>query len=352
MNLNEITLKELKNNSKKYARECKTDELLDALNLCEQDKKRKEIIIEILKIQQENEQKINDRWLNNKESDDSELNLSTLLDKFHTDTDAYSLKHRLMEIWAENPEFTFKCGLLRCCTLLLEGKSVSENENDILEEFNINAADFALLNRLKVELELDLKSIYSIEKGNFVDISSNKWMQDCLHWLQETASKFSVMKYANGRLDGKKIIPWHCAFDDSPSSLKLFGEDVVEYNLWDEYIPCDNHASRLELLNKVNTANMKELEKMYQEKDKDWDLDLEFWKGFYEDDRERYIIYLKEMILIEFIDILKMYETGDRFMVVKATYKGKELSDGEYINCWYVDVYSEKTKKIYRVLSI
>jgi hypothetical protein len=51
---------------------------------------------------------------------------------------------------------------------------VSENENDILEEFNINAADFALLNRLKVELELDLKSIYSIEKGNFVDISSNK----------------------------------------------------------------------------------------------------------------------------------------------------------------------------------
>lgn len=352
MDINKISLEELKINSKRYAQECTTDELLDALNLCGKDNKRKEVIIDILKVQQ------NIGWKENKESNDSEINLSNLLNKFHTDVDAYSLKHRLMEIWAKNPELSFKCGLLRSCTLLLEGKSLSEQENDVLEEFNINAADFALLNRLKVELELNLKSIYSIKKGNFVDISSNKWMLDSLLWLQRVAKQISVMKYANGRLDGKKLIPWHRAFDDSPSGVRLHGEDVVEYDLWDEYIPCDNHASRLELLNKVNTASVEELERMYLEKSveelerKYSEKMLEFWKRFYKGDKERYIIYLKETILIEFIDILRMYETGDRFMVVKATYKGKELRDGEYINCWYVDVYSEKTKKIYRVLSI
>lgn len=348
MDINEISLEELKNNSKKYARECTTDELLDAFSLCGQNEKRKDVIVEILKMQHKNEKNIADGWLNNKESDDSELN--TVLDKFHTDIDSYSLKHRLMEIWAKNPELSFKYGLLRSCTLLLEGKSLSEAENDILEEFNIDATDFALLNRLKVELELNLKSIYSIKKGNFVDISSNKWMQDSLHWLQEAASKISVMKYANGRLDGKKIISWHCAFNDSPSRLKLYGEDVVEYNLWDEYIPYDNHASSLDLLNKVNIASIEELEKMYLKKSQD--KDLKFWKNFYKEDEEGYIFYLKEQLLIECIDLLNMYESGDRFMVVKATYKDKEIFDRKYINCWYVDIYSDKTKKIYRVLSV
>lgn len=339
-----MSLNELKNNSKRYAQKCTTDELLDALSLCGQDNKRKEVIIDILKIQQ-------NFWIKEDgECNDSKLSLSILLDKFHTDIDAYSLKHRLMEIWSKNPELSFKCGLLKSCTLLLEGKSLSEEENDILEEFNINASDFALLNRLKVELELDLKSIYSIKTGNFIDISSDKWMQDSLLWFQRSAKQSSVMKYANGRLDGKKLIPWHCAFNDSPSGLRLHGEDVVEYDLWDEYIPCDNHASSLELLNKVNTASIKELEKMYSEEN-DFD-DLEFWKSFHKDDKKGYLLFLKNNLLTEFNDILDMYKRGDHFMVVKATYKGKEIRDGKYVKCWYVDIYSEKTKKIYRVLSI
>lgn len=301
MDIDKVSLSELKKNPKKYAQECTTDELLDALNLCEKDEKRKQVIIDILNMQQQIQQEIVEELGN------SELNLSTLLDKFHTDVDAYSLKHRLMEIWAKDPEFTFKCGLLRCCTLLLKGKSVSENENDILEEFNIDAADFALLNRLKVELELDLKSIYSMENGNFIDISSNKWMLDSLHWLQRVVNKISAMKYANGHLDGKKLIPWHRAYNDSPSGVRLHGEDVVQYDLWDEYIPCDNHASSLELLNKVNAASLEELEKMYLEKDED--KDLKFWKHFYKDDEKRYIFHLKEMLLIEFVDILNMYKS-------------------------------------------
>lgn len=33
-------------------------------------------------------------------------------------------------------------------------------------------------------------------------------------------------------------------------------------------------------------------------------------------------------------------------MLAKATYKNKEICDGKYINCRYVDVYSQKAKKI------
>jgi len=344
MNINKVSSDELRKNPKKYAKECTTDQLLDALNLCKKDEERKQVITEILEMKPQVEKEFV------KESGSSGLSLSTILDKFHADIDSYSFKHRLMETRAKNPELSFKCGLLKSCTLLVDGRVLSEAENDIFEEFNIDTADLSMLNRLKVELELDLKAFYSIETGNFIDISSNKWMQDGLKWMQEVYKKISEMKYANGRLDGKKIIPWHCALDDSPSSLRLHGENVVEYDLWDEYIPCDNHASSLELLNKVNAASLEELEKMYLEKDED--RDLKFWKHFYKDDEERYIFHLKEMLLIEFVDILNMYKSGDRFMVVKATYKDKELSDGEYINCWYVDVYSEKTKKIYRVLSI
>lgn len=343
MDIDKVSLSELKKNKEKYAQECTADELLDALNLCEKDEKRKQVIIDILNMQQQIQQEIVEELGN------SELNLSTLLDKFHTDIDTYSLKHRLMEIWAKNPELSFKYGLLKLCTLLLEDKYLSEEENDILEEFNINASDFVLLNRLKVELELDLKSIYSIETGDFIDISSSKWIQDILNSLKRIDKEISVMKYANGRLDGKKLIPWHRAFDDSPSGLRLLGEDVVQYDLWDEYIPCDNHATSLELLNKVNIASVEELERMYSEKS---DLnDLEFWKFFHKDNKKGYLLFLKDILLIEINDILDMYKRGDHFMVVKATYKGKEISDWKYINCWYVDVYSEKTKKIYRVLS-
>ena len=343
MDIDKVSLSELKKNPKKYAQECTIDELLDALNLCEKDEKRKQVITEILNMKPQVEKEFV------KESGSSGLSLSTILDKFHADIDSYSFKHRLMETRAKNPELSFKCGLLKSCTLLVDGRVLSEAENDIFEEFNIDTADLSMLNRLKVELELDLKAFYSIETGNFIDISSNRGMQDGLKWMQEVYKKISEMKYANGRLDGKKLIPWHRAFDDSPSGVRLHGEDVVQYDLWDEYIPCDDQATSLELLNKVNIASVEELERMYSEKS---DLnDLEFWKFFHKDDKKGYLLFLKNILLIEFNDILDMYKRGDHFMVVKATYKGKEISDWKYINCWYVDVYSEKTWKVYRVLS-
>lgn len=108
--------------------------------------------------------------------------------------------------------------------------------------------------------------------------------------------------------------------------------------------------SKLSLINKINSSSVEELEKMY-ESDSVEGSDLEFWKDFYEDDYERYISFLREILLIDFNDILGMYDSWDRFMVVKGTYQGTELSDWEVYNCWYVDVRSQNTWEIYRVLS-
>ena len=88
MNIVNIPLKELENNPRKYAKKCTIDDLLDGLNRCGQNKKRKDAIIKILKMQQNEQSIIN-----------SELDLSSLLKKFHTDKDsvAYQLKHLLIE---------------------------------------------------------------------------------------------------------------------------------------------------------------------------------------------------------------------------------------------------------------
>ena len=343
MDINKISIEELKKDPKKYARECTTDELLDALNLSKENNERKQAIIDILTKQQE----IKKEWNNNEEAN-KEFNLNTLLEKFHSNIDWYSLKNRLIEIWAENPELSFKLGLLKYSTLLLEGEEISEDENDIFEEFNIDTTDIVLLNKLKSELELDLQCLYSIKSNNYIDISTNNWVQESLNNFHETAKRISELKNRDGRLDGKKILVWHCAYNDSPSGLKLFGEDVVEYNLWDDYIPRNNHANSLELLNKVEKASIEELENMYLEI---YDNDLEYYKEFNKNNKKRYVLSLKEEVLREFIDLLSMYESGYRFIVVKATYKDKEISDRKYINCWYVDIYSDKTKKTYRVLS-
>lgn len=51
MGIDKISTQELKNNFGKYASECTTDDLLDALNLSKEDEERKSTIIEILKRQ-------------------------------------------------------------------------------------------------------------------------------------------------------------------------------------------------------------------------------------------------------------------------------------------------------------
>ena len=50
-------------------------------------------------------------------------------------------------------------------------------------------------------------------------------------------------------------------------------------------------------------------------------------------------------------DMLSSYSNRDRFTVVKPTYSEYIKYDRERIKCWFVNVRSKKTWKVYRVLS-
>ena len=235
--LDELVLTDPKN-FREYAVIYTEDELLDALNQCKDSPEKRWAIIEILKIQRELASVLEKEYWD-------DLDLNTLLDMFYANPVPSSFRHVLLEIDAENPELSFKCWLLKYFTLLVEGKSLSDDEKEFLDEFKIDISNLALINKLKIELELDLKAFYSVKTNQFIDISGDDLMEESMEWFLGASNEMYSRRVGNGRLDGKKFIPWHCAYNDSPDWLKLYGEDVVEYELWDEYIPCSNHASKL-----------------------------------------------------------------------------------------------------------
>lgn len=206
-------------NFREYAVRYTEDELLDALNQCKDSPEKRWAIIEILKIQRELSSVLEREYWD-------DLDLKVLLDKFYANPDPHSIKHVLMEYDAKNPELSFKCGLLKCFTLLLNGKDLSDDENEFLDEFKIDISNLALINKLKIELELDLNAIYSIEYNQFLDISDNYLMKESMEWLVDSASELYSRRVSNGRIDGKKLIPWHSVYNDSPDWLRLFGETV------------------------------------------------------------------------------------------------------------------------------
>lgn len=341
MILDELDLSNTKK-FREYASIYSSDDLLDALNQCKDDPEKRESISKILKIQQELSIVLNE-W------NIDVLNLKTLLDRFYANSDPYSLRNSLIEIGTKDPELTFKLLLLKSITSLLESWSLSEDEWDLFDEFKIDSTDTSLLNNLKYELVSDLNTFYSLENWKFIDISTDDVIQDSVSSILQCISKINEKHSVHNRLEGKKIMPWHCAFNDSPKWLSLHGEDVVEYDLWDEYIPWSNHVNSLELVNKIYNCNISELEELYRQHD---DIgDLEYWKSFYKNDEKAYKLFLLQMLSRESINLIKMFEEWDYFLVVKGTYKDKEIFDFDYINCWYVDVRSMKTWKIYRVLS-
>lgn len=153
------------------------------------------------------------------------------------------------------------------------------------------------------------------------------------------------------RLEWKTIMPWHCALDDSPRNLELFWEDVVIYFVWDEYIPWSNHWNSIELLEKVRSSNYDDLKKMYIEKEgKGWRSFLNVLEERW-DSHKSIINRIKKTLLNEFPNIIWMYINWDRFEVVKGTYNDKEINEHGRVSCWYVNIRSKKTWKVYRVLS-
>lgn len=326
---------------REYAARYSTDDLLDALNQCKTVPKKYGAILKILKIQSELSNVLNDWNIDN-------FNLKTLLDKFYADPDPYSLRNRLIDNDAEDPELSFKFFLLKALTLSLEGGTLSEDENDFLNEFKIDVTDTIWLNNLKYQLELDLNSFYSKERWVFVDTSDDDLMHQSLKLMLNIMNE-SKESDIPGRLEGKKIMPWHCAYNDSPEWLSLHGEDVVVYDLWDEYLPHHNQANSLELVNKIYNCSVGELEELCRQGNNIDD--FEWWKKFYKDDEKSYKLFLLHMLGSKTVDLMKMYEEWDRFFVVRSTYNDKEVFNGDYISCRYVDICSIRTWKIYRALS-
>lgn len=344
--LDELVLTDPKN-FREYDVRYTEDELLDALNQCKDSPEKRWAIIEILKIQRELASVLEKEYWD-------DLDLKILIDMFYANSDPSSFRHVLMENGEKNPELSFKRLLLKYFTLLGKRWDLSDDEKkflvdwkDFLDEFKIYISNPLLIEKLKHELEQDLKVVYYVNSDKFVDISDEYQFKDTIDMMVNCAKDILSRKSANGRLDGKKFIPWHCAYNDSPEWLELFGEDVVEYEEWDEYIPCDNHARNLSLINKVDSCSVEELEEMYLLNSRN---DLESWKSFYKDNDE-YVSFLKHNILDKKIDILGMYNSGDRFMVVKWTYQVVESERLGSYNRWCVDIRSQKTWEIYRVLS-
>lgn len=143
----------------------------------------------------------------------------------------YGFIKDLRTIWVgeDKLEYTFLKWLHRDICDLLDGKKINQWSIDkIFNYYNIDVNNKKLLKLLKEKIEI--------------------------------------------RLDEVSNMPWHCAYDDSPHNLKLYWENVVIYNVWDEYIPHDNHCSSIELLRKVNSSSDDELEKMYIKKEgKEWE---------------------------------------------------------------------------------
>jgi hypothetical protein len=153
------------------------------------------------------------------------------------------------------------------------------------------------------------------------------------------------------RCKWKEIMKWHCAFNDSPDQVGINKEDVVIYHVWDEYIPLSYYWNSINLLHKIQLSSFDELVEMFLEDQKDYGKYFDITKMW--ETRKAIITYIKNYFLIkERINLEWMYEKWDRFKIVRGTYNDKQPLGDKEISCWYVNVISEKTWKVYRVLSV
>lgn len=120
-----------------------------------------------------------------------------------------------------------------------------------------------------------------------------------------SSASFDDIPKQEERLKGKTIDSWHYAYKDS--SKDKIGWKLVLYKEWDEYIPFDNSE----------------------------------------------VICISPMQSKGHQDIIEMYRNGERFVVVKETYK-EFISDffGGGGDCYFVHIRSDKTWNIYRALSV
>jgi len=288
-----------------YASEYTVDDLLDIFNMVKWDKDKEKSVEKILRIKTQKENK------NNVES----INLHSILLDFNQS----DYKKRLLKVGDPTPEFTFVDEISEYIVKVLDWIELEDKERAFLEEIWIDVNNKASLKNLKKELESYITSFFE-EKG----ISeSNEYFEkkeaDILKdtkplVMYETWDNYVPIDTKNMRIiNHKKNIKWkiikpqHWAFNDGSGSEKYC--PLVMYEIWDEYVPISNSC-------------VWEIWKIDPNKNPDPSFDM-----------------------------LSSYSNRDRFTVVKPTYSEYIKYDRERIKCWFVNVRSKKTWKVYRVLS-
>lgn len=304
IDLKNISVENLLCNSRLYAVQFTSDELLDALISCNKfDEKRKEAIKKILALQSETS------WF----ISDSNFTLDSILNKFFSKTDSFSIKDNLVRdgVRTEDLESRFKMMLLKACTLVVENKTVSDDIISFFNELDVDINNVYFLNKIKNDLVLEFGYFYDVRINKFVTFSDDDkvdlWrlkirFEDLLQKRLENSERYLW----------KDVLSWCSAFWDT-MNYKFFWDDVVLYEEWDDFIPIDSFCT----------------------------IDLDLWCSVDGDMSEN----------LADVDLEEMYNNWDRFIVVKSTYKEKFCIDDTPFYCWFVDVYSVKTKKTYRVLS-
>lgn len=257
--------------------------------------------------------------------------LQPIIDAFWNKKEAFIWNLRKTWVEEERLEFVFLVWLLQSIMELLEGKDISEKKI-LFERYNIDMSNKNRLAALKEAIELRLfgnsnkapnkateqdSQVTEIEPINEETVqykTPGKYSQftdteptDEEVIRYETPEKSHLIrerwyKNFNNRINWKKLIRWHCAYDDGPEWLKLFGETLIKYEIWDEYIPIDNSCSH------------------------------EIWT-------------------LEKVNLVKAYDLWDRFTVEKPTYSENIEKDFKLKKNWFVNIRSQKTWKVYKALS-
>lgn len=220
----------------------------------------------------------------------------------------YGFIKDLRTVWVEEErlEYTFLVWLYDDIVKLVNGEAIDERKIDrIFNYYSIDTSDKQLLLSLKDKIENRFTE-FSSKDERVKKISISEKAQEM---IDEISRELYKSRFANKRLEWKIAINWHCAFDDSPQWLELFGENVVKYEIWDEYVPISNSC-------------VWEIWKINPDKNPDFSFDM-----------------------------LSSYRNWDRFTVVEPTYSEYIKYDRDMIKCWFINVRSKKTWKIYRALS-
>lgn len=299
-----IPIEELLCNPKFYASEFTCNDLLSALTSCtNEDKARKEAIKKILTLQHYMFWSVSD----------SDFTLDSVLNKFFSNSYPFSIKDSLIREGVKNEdlESRFKMRLLKACTLVIENNKLSDEVRSFFDELCIDINNIYFLNKLKNDLILEFGYFYDVESNKFAVFPEIDKLE---FWRWKIRFDELIQKRLNKseRFIWKNVLSWCSAFWDTVN-YRFFWDDVVLYEEWDDYVPIDSFCT-IELNNSNSVAG-----------------------NIGED--------------LADVDLEEMYDNWDRFIVVKSTYKEKFYIDDMPLYGWFVDVYSIKTKRIYRVLS-